>query len=90
MQQDLDMDRRTRDRREEDISVERVKLTWHVVAWILGVMVTCLVTYNATINSVRDVNTATLQRVFVLETKQENADQRLQRMESKIDRLLER
>ena len=84
------LDHRQQLRRQSDIDASRIRISWNVVAWILGVVVTGLVTYNATINSVRDMNNETIQRVLIVETKQGTTDYRLQRIESKLDQLLDR
>lgn len=66
-----------------DVHFDRVRFSWTVVAWLLGVIVTALLTYGATTNTVN-------ARVSVLESKQEAGEKRLERIEQKLDRLLER
>jgi len=65
-------------------------IRWQVVAWVLGVVVTGLMTYNATAASYD-------RRISVLESQREEVDRRfeeterrLQRMEAKLDELLYR
>lgn len=66
-----------------DVHFDRVRFSWTVVAWFLGVIVTALLTYGATTNTVN-------ARVSVLESKQDAGEKRLERIEEKLDRLLER
>lgn len=51
--------------------------------WLLGIGLAALLGYEATVNTVNS-------RISVLETKQSGVEQRLDRMESKIDTLLSR
>lgn len=65
------------------VDVDRLRFSWSVVAWLLGVIVTALLTYGATTNTVN-------ARVSVLESQQEIGEKRLERIEDKLDRLLQR
>lgn len=51
--------------------------------WLLGIGLAALMGYQATVNTVN-------ARISILEVKQSGVEQRLDRMESKIDRLLSR
>lgn len=58
------------------------KVRWQVVAWLLGVVVTALMTYNATANSMN-------ARVAVLESQMYDMKYQIVRMNDKLDRLIE-
>lgn len=51
--------------------------------WLLGIALAALMGYQATVNTVN-------ARISILEAKQSGVEQRLDRMESKIDMLLSR
>lgn len=58
-------------------------IRWNVVAWFLGVIVTALVTYNSTANGFD-------KRLSVLESQRADNERRMQRIEEKLDLLLDR
>lgn len=81
---------RTEDDQADDAPFNRTGVRWHAVAWFLGIVVSVLVTYNAT--------SATFdKRITVLESqgierdrRMNEADLRMRRIEDKIDQLLDR
>ena len=75
-------DRRT-DADRRDHYANGLKTYWDVLKWLLGIALGAILAYNATVNTVN-------ARITALETKQEQSERRLERMENKIDRLLER
>lgn len=56
---------------------------WQAVAWFLGVIVTALITYNTTANGFD-------KRLSVLESQRRDGERRLQRIENKLDILLDK
>ena len=79
------LDQRSGDERRDDppIEIERAKLSMVTVASLLTFIVGLLVTYFASVNTVN-------ARVSVLESQQRTNDNTMQRIEQKVDRLLER
>lgn len=75
------IDRREGERR--DGGGDSVRLYWDVVKWIIGIALCAFLAYSATVNTVN-------ARITAIETKQGQSERRLERMEDKIDRLLER
>lgn len=71
-------DRRSGARAAIDLAQTRV--SWSVVGWIVGVIVTCLATYFA-------ATSAFNSRVVVLETQQKNTEQRLAEMNTYLQSL---
>lgn len=67
------------DRREKDTSA--VMADW--LKYLLGIALAALLGYEATVNTVN-------ARIAIMETKQQGVEQRLDRIESKVDRLLQR
>lgn len=73
-------DQRQGDRREESLDLSRTRVPWPVVAWLLAVIVGCLVSYTAAANTFN-------ARVVVLETQQKNTDARLVEIQSYLQAL---
>lgn len=59
------------------------RIRWQVVAWVLGIAISALSTYNATANTMN-------ARVAVLESRMNSLEYQIERMNNKLDRLLER
>lgn len=73
-------DDRTLERlKDADLSLDRMKFVGDWVKWLFAMIVAAILSYSATTN-----------RITTLEVKQEANQQRLQRIEDKIDKLLER
>lgn len=69
------------ERREADqIQLERTRPTWGTVATLIMVVITALVTYAATNNSVD-------RRLSVAETKQAGAEQRMNEINGRLEQL---
>lgn len=69
--------------RDEGRSDDRpIRVRWQAVAWVLGVLVTGLMTYNATANTMN-------ARVAVLESQVNDMRYQLGRVNDKLDRLLD-
>lgn len=84
------LDQRSGEDRREDIPLERARLPIGAVVTIVTIIVGLLVTYYSSMNPID-------ARVFVLESQQRTTDERyrslenrLERMNEKLDRLLER
>lgn len=58
-------------------------IKWQAVAWVLGIVVSILVTYNTTANGFD-------KRLSVLESQRNDLERRLVRIEEKLDRLVYR
>lgn len=78
-------DQRSGDDRRDDppIEIERSTMSIATVASMVTFIVGLLITYFASVNTVN-------ARVAVLESQQQSNDKSLQRIEEKVDRLLER
>lgn len=59
-----------------------LQIRWQVVAWVLGVVVSVLMTYNATANNMN-------ARVSVLESQMTELQRQLQHVNDKLDRLVD-
>lgn len=74
-------ERRELDRRGEDqIQIEKTRPTWSMVATIIMIIATALVTYEA-------ANNTADKRISVLETKQDNTQERLNEINGQLGRL---
>ena len=84
MSQKIFEQRSGEDRRDDPpIEIERAKLSLVTAASLITFIVGLLITYFASVNTVN-------ARVSVLESQQQQNDKSLQRIEQKVDRLLER
>lgn len=72
--------RREDDRQHDDVRIESTRPTWSTVATLITVIITALVTYYATNNTVD-------RRISVLETKQESTWQRLSEINGRLEQL---
>lgn len=71
------------DRRDAELDIERAKISIRAAAALVTFIIGLLVTYFASVNTAN-------ARVSVLETQQKANDATIQRIEMKVDRLLER
>lgn len=76
-------ERRDGEDRREDFDPDRMRITMRTAAAAIFFIAGLLVTYFASVNTVN-------ARVSVLESQQRSYDQTIQRIEQKVDRLLER
>lgn len=60
----------------------RLRIRWQAVAWVLGVIISALMTYNATANSMN-------ARVAVLESQMDSMKYQMAHINDKLDRIIE-
>lgn len=75
------------DRREDGFQIERTRAPWTAVAWVLGIVVSVLITYNATANTIRDQVSENRRRIAVLEQAKRDGDRRLDDLQESVGKL---